>query len=353
MDVVNGEIVMVESEGEKIWCGVKRPSTCMHGVEQSGLSERAASNSRARLTESGGWAHPQGATKHDHCGEFYNSGSMARAEGYSSAGFHHGANNSSRNMAFGTGGTGGRTGRLHRLEFGGKGLEAPSLAQFKHPPPPLPCNSRNSSGGHSSSTLQTMNPVPSGASLRMTMNTSSMTMVCPPSPPATPSAATFHSKGLVTPGGADLGARLGTAPFSRVAGEDHSHDHDLVRRHRHKRSSATSFDREITNFESQIAQTAAKNIMRLQPAHSMSRPHEDAAAAVVDEEQKDMVEEKRSGSGELSLGLHAHPPSSDTKVAGANSSGKGLCSDSSMPFVDLSLGTKSLANSGGDDVKVG
>jgi hypothetical protein len=346
--VVNGEIVMVESEGEKIWCGVKRPSTCMHDVEQSGLSERPASNSRARLTESGGWAHSQGATKHDHGGEYYNSGSMARAEGYSSAGFHHGGN-SSRNMAFGTGGTG----RLHRLEFGGKGLEVPSLAQFKHPPPPpLPCNSRNS-GGHSSSSLQTMNPVSSGASLRMTMNpSSSMTMMCRTSP-ATLSAASFHSKGLVTPD-ADLGASLGTAPFSRTAGEDHSHDHDLYRRHRHKRSSATSFDREITNFESQIAQTAAENIMRLQPAHSLSRPPEDAAAAAaVHEEQKDMVEEMRSGSGELSLGLHAHPPSSDTKVAGTNSSGKGLCSDSSMPFVDLSLGTKSLANSGGDDVKVG
>lgn len=343
MDVVNGEIVMVETEGEKIWCGVKRPSTCMHDVEQSGLSERPASNSRVRLTESGGWAHSQGATKHDHCGEYYNSGSMAPAEGYSSAGFHHGAN-SSRNMAFGTGGTG----RLHRLEFGGKGWEVPSLAQFKHPPP-LPCNNRNS-GDHSSSTLQTMNPVSSGASLRMAMNTSSMTMMCRTSP-ATHLAAPFQPKGLVTPG-ADLVARLGTAPFSRVAGEDHGHDHDLHRRQRHKRSSATSFDREITNFESQIAQTAAKNIMRLQPAHSLSRPHEDAAA-VVHEEQKDKVEEMRSGSGDLSLGLHAHPPSSDTKVAGTHSSGKGLCSDSSMPFVDLSLGTKSLANSGGDDVKVG
>lgn len=336
---------MVETEGEKIWCGVKRPSTCMHGVEQPGLSERRASNSRVRLTESGGWAHSQGATKHDHCGEYYNSGSMAPAEGYSSAGFHHGAT-SSRNMAFGTGGSG----RLDRLEFRGKGLEVPSLAQFKHPPP-LPCNISNS-GGHLPSTLQTMTPVSSGASLRMTMNTSSMTMMCRTSP-ATLSAASFHSKGLDTPG-ADLVARLGTAPFSRVAGEDHGHDHNLHRRQRHKRYSTTSFDREITNFESQIAQTAAKNIMRLEPAHSLSRPHEDGAgAAVVHEEQKDMVEEMRSGSGELSQGLHAHPLSSDTKAAGPNSAGKGLCSDFSMPFVDLSVGTKSLANCGVDDVKVG
>jgi hypothetical protein len=377
MDVVNGEIVMVEGEGsKKSRASRKRPAEWMLDSNNINMSSSSSYNnneeeqqpqplsggssdrllpigSRMGLTESGSWAHSWGggAQKFDHndCGGEYNFSTvgMAPSGQYSSPGFHQHIPPLSNMVNMAPVDCGGR---LKSSTYVGGGMVGASSARFH--------------GGFSSGmaatlmpSLHTTSPMSSGASFRAATTTTTTTSL-------------MMSTGSLTPPVCSTSKELSSSPTistgdGSILGHGGSGGGQHLVRHLHRiqrKFSAMSFDQEMANYESQVAQIVSDNFVRLSPARSMSRPNE---RLLVQEgvRQSSQFAETRSGSTDLSLALRAAPHSPNSKrlaaaAAGGGKSGptgKGLLATCALgsPSVgeESAVSTQSLQNPG--DVKVG
>ena len=379
MDVVNGEIVMVEGEGSKSRASRKRPAPWMLDSTNINMSSSNHINneeeeeeqpqpfscgssdqllpigSRMGLTESGSWAHSWGGAAqtfdHNNCGGEYNFSTvgMASSEQYSSPGFHR-HSPPLPNMA-----PVDRGGRLKSSTYVGGGMVGASSARFH--------------GGFSGGTttaimpsLHTTSPMSSGASFRAATATTTTTSL-------------MMSTGSLSPSVCSTSKELSSSSISStgdgsIIGHGGSGGGQHLVRHLHRaqrKFSAISFDQEMANCESQVAQIASDNIVRQLPARSMSRP-EERISVQEGVRQSSQFAETRSGSTDLSLALRAAPLTPSSKrLAGAGggksgTTGKGLSAtcalgsplvgeESKLGLETSSVSTQSLRNLG--DVKVG
>lgn len=309
MDAVNGETVMVETneapKSRSSGCN-KRPSTCMHMGNGDPPSEEQAPSggtSRARLTESGSW------TQHHFWGlspqKNYSGGGTSRIEECGGEYYYEGRGlirNNSNMVPFVGSMVGASSARFH----------TPAAAEIGHMMSPISCAKV---GDLISSPAINYN---------------------------------FNRHVISLPTATDLG-------HGKSKGTELHHA-----RHHRRNFLATSFDQEMENYESQIAQTARANIMRLVPARSLSETMLEGNG------QKAKLATTRSASAaDLSLALiRGPPPSPDTTISASKSltitrssphdgSPSELDhSDTSMSSAELSLSIQSLQNRG-DLCKVG
>lgn len=365
---------MVEGEGsKKSRASGKRPATWMldsnkkkkmkkkeeEQAQQQPLSHGSSDHllpigSRARLTESGSWAHSWGGAgkkfDYNNCGGEYTFSTvgMESPGQYGSPGFHRHSPPPS-NMASNMPNMAPVicSGRLESSTFVGGGMVGASSARFN--------------GGFGSGmtttimpSLPTLSPMSLGASFRAattttTTTTSSLMMSTGSlSPPVCNTSKGLSSSTIISTGDGSIGH-----------GGSGRGQH-LVRRQR--KFSATAFDQEMANYESQVAQIISNKLGRLLLARPLSRPEE---RMLVQEgaRQSSQVAETTSGSTDLSLALGASPLSSNCKrpAAAAGSTGKGLATcalgtpsvggESKLGLETSSVSTQSLQNAG--DVMVG
>ena len=381
MDVVNGEIVMVEGEGSKKSRATrKRPAAWMldsNNINMSSSSSSSNNNnneeeeqpqtlscgssdqllpigSRMGLTEPGSWAHSWGgaAQKFDHnnCGGEFNFSTMGMAPSgqYSLPGFHRHSPPLPNMAPVDCGG------RLKSSTYVGGGMVGASSARFH--------------GGFSSGmtatimpSLHTTSPMSSGASFQAAMTTTtSLTMSTGSlSPPVCSTSKELSSSSIISTGDGSIIGHGGSGGGQHLV----RHLHRIQRKF-----SAISFDQEMANYESEVAQIVSDNIVRLSPARSMSRPE---GRILVQEgvRHSSQLPETRSGSTNLSLAVRAAPLSPNSKRLAAaagggksGSTGKGLLAtcalgspsvgeESKLGLETSSVSTQSLQNPG--DVKVG
>lgn len=214
--------------------------------------------------------------------------------------------------------------------------------------------------------LHTTSPMSSGASFRATTTTTTTT-----------TASLMTSTGSLTPPVCSTSKELPSSPIistgdGSILGHGGSGGGQHLARHLHRiqrKFSAMSFDQEMANYESQVAQIASENIVRLLPARSMSRPEERILVQEGGRQSSQFVE-TRSGLTDLSLALRAAPQAPNSKRLAAaaagggksGSTGKGLLAtcalgspsvgeESKLGLETSSVSTQSLQNPG--DVKVG